>query len=103
MTPREALNVAWHVRVNGLDDNVTPELIKSAFAAFEVELKRLRDECDIRAEEHLAACKVVDQRDAKIAALETRMARVEALSRAWALRPEMNEAYDEIGVALQDD
>jgi len=39
----EALNVAWHVRVNGLGD-VSPSSLRKAFAALELEVEGLRAE-----------------------------------------------------------
>lgn len=40
MTRQEALNIAWHVRTNGLD-GVKPEQITEAFAALERDLTAL--------------------------------------------------------------
>jgi hypothetical protein len=39
MTLKEAANIAWHIRVNGLDD-VKPEHIKGAMAVLEQLVER---------------------------------------------------------------
>jgi hypothetical protein len=111
MTTAEALNVAWNARVNGMGI-ISNEKATAAFAAFEAEVKRLREERELATSAHTAT-------ELRIVELRAKIERVEGTASvlreaatvigddaisdlAKACRDTLRQAADDIEAALKD-